>query len=1072
MDKFRCQPKLSAFVALVFSLSPIVATAQIVPDDSLGRESSVVVPDNIKGIPSERLEGGAIRDGNLFHSFGEFNVGEGQGAYFANPALIENIFTRVTGTNVSNLLGTLGVLGNANLFLINPNGVIFGPNASLDLQGSFVVSSAESFVFNNFEFSASNPQAPPLLTINIPLGLRFQENPGPISARATSELKVGPRQTLGLLGGEVRLDGTVIESPGTQVELGSLAVPGVVELNEDLSFIFPEGAARGDIFLGNEAAINVRSGGGGSITIKAQNVDVVGGSELLAGISEGLGSPEAQGGDIEINATGRINLADNSLIDNEVEENAVGNSGNVKIKTGALSVNNGSIIGTTISGEGTAGSVTIEASDAVVLDGVRDLDILTGVSSSVEEGAEGNGGVITITTGSLEVKNGAEILSINWGKGNAGTVNINATETVVLDGGNSEFSTGIATSLEEGAEGKAGVVTITTGSLEVKNGAIIDSLTLGKGDAGAVNINATETVVLDGENSEFATGVNSDADPGSEGNAGGVTITTGSLEVKNGAVIGAVTFSKGDAGTVNINATETVVLDGGDSEILTGVNSSVAPGAEGNAGGVTITTGSLEVKNGAVIGAVTFSKGDAGTVNINATETVVLDRGDSEFLTVVASSVAPGAEGKAGGVTITTGSLEVKNGAEIEASTFSKGDAGTVNINATETVVLDGGDSEFLTGVTSSVQEGAEGNAGGVRVTTGSMEVKNGAQLLAVTFGKGDAGTVNINTTETVVLDGGDSEFSTVVASSVAPGAEGNAGGVTITTGSLEIKNGIITAASAPKSTGDGGDIYIDSTKVTLTDGSAIAVSSKGQGNGGNIFLSAGDLFLDRGSEVSAITASGQGGNMTFNIANLFSLRNNSPISTTAGGTGNGGNINLSTEFFLARDDSDITANAFEGNGGNISIATQGIFSFPNSTIDASSQLGIDGVIEINTPDIDPSQGLIKLSENVVDPDQLIAQNPCLQGEESEYIITGRGGLSPSPAQTLNSDPLEVGLVEAATGTAATVTPPPPPTSTAQIVPAKGWKLNEKGEVILVSYDPTNTQVQKHRANPATCQPR
>ncbi|MDE5119945.1 MAG: filamentous hemagglutinin N-terminal domain-containing protein, partial [Trichodesmium sp. St19_bin1] len=603
MDKIRFQPKLSAFVALVFSLSPIVATAQIVPDDSLGRESSVVIPDNIKGIPSERLEGGAIRGGNLFHSFGEFNVGEGQGAYFANPALIENIFTRVTGTNVSNLLGTLGVLGNANLFLINPNGVIFGPNASLDLQGSFVVSSAESFVFNNFEFSASNPQAPPLLTINIPLGLRFQENPGPISARATTELKVGPGQTLGMLGGEVRLDGTVIESPATQVELGSLAVPGVVELNEDLSFIFPEGAARGDIFLGNEAAINVRSGGGGSITIKAQNVDFVGGSKLLAGISEGLGSPEAQGGDIEINAIGRINLADNSLIDNEVEENAVGKSGNVKIKTGSLSVNNGSIIGTTISGEGTAGSVTIEASDAVVLDGVRDLDILTGVSSSVEEGAEGNGGVITITTGSLEVKNGAEILSINWGKGNAGTVNINATETVVLDGENSEFSTGVATSLEEGAEGKAGVLTITTGSLEVKNGAIIDSLTLGKGDAGTVNINATETVVLDGENSEFATGVNSDADPGAEGNAGVVTITTGSLEVKNGAVIGAVTFSKGDAGTVNINATETVVLDRGDSEFLTVVASSVAPGAEGNAGGVTITTGSLEIKNGIITAA-------------------------------------------------------------------------------------------------------------------------------------------------------------------------------------------------------------------------------------------------------------------------------------------------------------------------------------------------------------------------------------------------------------------------------------------------------------------------------------
>ncbi|MDT9339576.1 filamentous hemagglutinin, partial [Trichodesmium erythraeum 21-75] len=220
------------------------------------------------------------------------------------------------------------------------------------------------------------------------------------------------------------MDGTVIESPATQVELGSLAVPGVVELNEDLSFIFPEGAARGDIFLGNEAVINVRSGGGGSITIKAQNVDVVGGSELLAGISEGLGSPEAQGGDIEINATGRINLADNSLISNELEENAVGNSGNIKIKTGALSVKNGSEISTLISGEGNAGNVTIEASDAVVLDR-EDSEVITTVASQVEAGAEGNAGGVTITTGSLEVKNGAQINTATFAKGDAGSVDIN-----------------------------------------------------------------------------------------------------------------------------------------------------------------------------------------------------------------------------------------------------------------------------------------------------------------------------------------------------------------------------------------------------------------------------------------------------------------------------------------------------------------------------------------------------------------------------------------------------------------------------------------------------------------------
>ncbi|MGH2416665.1 MAG: filamentous hemagglutinin N-terminal domain-containing protein, partial [Microcystaceae cyanobacterium] len=159
---------LTAFFVLPLSLtvcSP--AIAQIVPDGTLGSESSTVKQDNINGFPSDVIEGGAARGANLFHSFSEFNVGEGRGAYFANPAAIENILSRVTGGNLSNILGTLGVLGNANLFFINPNGIVFGPNARLDLRGSFVASTADSLLFENgFEFSASNPQAPPLLTVD------------------------------------------------------------------------------------------------------------------------------------------------------------------------------------------------------------------------------------------------------------------------------------------------------------------------------------------------------------------------------------------------------------------------------------------------------------------------------------------------------------------------------------------------------------------------------------------------------------------------------------------------------------------------------------------------------------------------------------------------------------------------------------------------------------------------------------------------------------------------------------------------------------------------------------------
>jgi filamentous hemagglutinin family protein len=105
----------------------------------------------------------------------------GRGAYFENPSGIANIFTRVTGGNPSNILGNLGVLGNSNLFLINPKGIVFGPQARLDVRGSFVGSSASGVVFNNgFEFSSANPQTVPLLAINIPVGLRFRENPGAI----------------------------------------------------------------------------------------------------------------------------------------------------------------------------------------------------------------------------------------------------------------------------------------------------------------------------------------------------------------------------------------------------------------------------------------------------------------------------------------------------------------------------------------------------------------------------------------------------------------------------------------------------------------------------------------------------------------------------------------------------------------------------------------------------------------------------------------------------------------------------------------------------------------------------
>jgi len=210
-------PYLGLFIVLgiwgSYSCEP--AIAQIVGDNTLGNEASVVTfQNNIRGSPAELIQGGATRGTNLFHSFQEFNVNEGQRVYFANPTGIDNILSRVTGRNVSNILGTLGVDGGANLFFLNPNGIIFGENARLDIAGSFVASTANSLVFENgFSFNTANPETLPLLNITVPIGLQYGANPGNITNQSVVGLQVQSGKTLALVGGDVAIEGGVLSVP-------------------------------------------------------------------------------------------------------------------------------------------------------------------------------------------------------------------------------------------------------------------------------------------------------------------------------------------------------------------------------------------------------------------------------------------------------------------------------------------------------------------------------------------------------------------------------------------------------------------------------------------------------------------------------------------------------------------------------------------------------------------------------------------------------------------------------------------------------------------------------------------
>ncbi|NEP18923.1 MAG: filamentous hemagglutinin N-terminal domain-containing protein [Leptolyngbya sp. SIO4C1] len=246
-----------------------LAQSNIVPDSTLATESSAVLP-SFDGLPIEVILGGAERGRNLFHSFEAFNVAENRGAYFFSPDGIETILSRVTGGRRSDILGTLGVLGEADLFLINPNGIVFGPDASLDVEGSFVATTADALQFNEQAgFSAAAPETSRLLSIQ-PAAFFFtaESQAAEIVNQSTAlatvfglptfGLQVPDGESLLLVGGDIDLAGGVLLTFGGQVELGGVRNEGTILLTRDgdrLGLAVPDAALRSDVALTDEALI-------------------------------------------------------------------------------------------------------------------------------------------------------------------------------------------------------------------------------------------------------------------------------------------------------------------------------------------------------------------------------------------------------------------------------------------------------------------------------------------------------------------------------------------------------------------------------------------------------------------------------------------------------------------------------------------------------------------------------------------------------------------------------------------------------------------------------------------------
>jgi filamentous hemagglutinin family protein len=807
-------------IALCYLVTTSPTVAQIVPDATLPNNSTVTTKGKVSTIT-----GGTVAGNNLFHSFKEFSVINGSTAYFNNDWAIQNILTRVTGSSVSNINGLIKANGAANLFLINPAGIIFGSKAKLDIGGSFLASTADSFLFSNgIEFSATNTQTKPLLTVNTPLGLRLRDNPASVKVQG-SNLEVEPNQNLVLVGGDIRLHKAKLTAPGGQLELGGLSIAGEVGLKEKGSLNFPNNVARADVSLTNGSSVDVRAGGGGFIRINARNFKVSEASKLTAGIEKNLGTPEAQAGDVEINASDTVSL-DGSKVETQVEKNAKGNAGNIEITTDSLSLSNQASLKANTLGQGNAGQVIIRANDTISL---WDEGFIT---SRVEENAVGSSGGIDITTGILSMVNKAGLTASTEGTGNAGQIIIRARDTISLrDGsfinsrvvkngvGNSGgigITTGSLSLSDRASLNASGSIDITTGSLSLSDQASLNADTLGGGNIGQVIIRASNAVSLD------RSFINSRVVTNGVGNSGGIDITTGSLSLSNQASLKANTLGQGNAGQIIIRASDTISLWDESS-----ITSRVEENAVGNSGGIDITTGSLSLSN-ASLKANTLGQGKAGQIIIRASDTISL--WDEGFIT---SRVEENAVGSSGGIDITTGTLSMVNKAGLTASTEGTGNAGQIIIRARDTISLR--DRSFIN---SRVVKNGVGNSGGIDITTGSLSATNNGELNVSSFGQGNVGNLDIQADFILLENQGRLTAET---------ASGNGGNIRLQVQDLLLlrhNSQISTNAGTAKAGGNGGNITINAPFIVAVPSENSDITANAYtGSGGKVKITAQGIF-------------------------------------------------------------------------------------------------------------------------------------------------------------------------------------------------------------------------------------
>jgi filamentous hemagglutinin family protein len=822
-DKMKWYPSphhcVSGAILSLLIQSP-AAIAQITADPSLA--TSVNTTDNRNFTIVDGIRSG----NNLFHSFSDFSISTGGSAVFASPPDIQTIFSRVTGNNISRLDGRLQVSGNSNLFLLNPNGILFGPNAQIQMAGAFLGTTATAINFADGH-AFNQTTTTPLLSISTPIGLQMGQQSGGITVQGAGNQELVPTNNLGLVtppgqsfslvGNSITVDGGVITAPAGRLAIGSVA-EGQVKLTAtpigwqlDYSGIqnFADINLIGQSSLWNPYPVSNPLGG----------IDVVGRNITLDRAQIGVGTIGQSAAAINIQAQNKLQLitydptinAPTNWITSLVTPGATGDGGGINIKAAAIELDNGGRIGSLTSSTGKAGDVNI-LTQSLKMSGVGQYrSAFTGGDfnvTSIESAtfATGNGGNITVNTEDITIQAGAQLVSFiaPTATGNGGNILINSRTVFAQDISDKTFSSSGIQALATGT-GQGGNVEVLADRIQLLNGGTINTFIYrlpdmpnsATGNAGSLKVSAKEWIEISGASpiSASQTAFLGSATTGA-GKSGDVTVRTPQLMIKDGA-----SLSTGTAAVISIFGSPTGsdrLGDGGNLQVVvdrlevSGINSAI--------------------NNGSSLGTFTFGNGNAGNVNIQAREIKVLDGGN------------------------------------LVATTLATGNSGELKIQA---------DDIYISGERSG------------RIAAILSRAEQFDPLAREAFGLPNRPTGN---TARLIIDAQSIVLDNQGQISSSHKGIGNAGDLEIRTNSLTLDRR--AEINANTLTGNGGDVDLQVAQVLLLkNNSRISVESSGVGNGGNIRLNSNLIVGFNNSDIIANAIQGNGGNIQLSAQGLIGIK-------------------------------------------------------------------------------------------------------------------------------------------------------------------------------------------------------